>query len=539
MNNCFKYVFGSLVAACLLVVIQTGFCVAPDVKLGGVEIKAIFPEFSLDRLIKGDFQSKLSQWLSENIGFRSLMVRLDNQIYYSLFNEISDESIVLGKENWLYETNYIHSYNRSYLESRSELEAKVLEMKRLQERLVSRGIQFLFIITPSKVSIYPEYLKPDYVQKHNHGKQQNYRNMLPLLDKHGIKYLDGHKLIADLKSSSPYPVFPKSGTHWNYVAALHFTNALISEMETALDRSLLTIQCESLETTSVPFREDADIARVSNILSNQLLDNTYLYPKTSNAPHSETTETGKPTTIKSDKPKLLFVGGSFLWAVLYYLDTHQVYSERDMFFYFKRNYQYPENINAEIQLDQLDWENDIFKKDMIILEANEINIGKWIGSGFMKAAIEELDAGYGVLYDLIDSKEKQHLHTSGVSQFEQLHTQKWRWAEGPQTRIDFHLPQETALCLSFRLYSFIENQHIKIEIMGEEKATYNLTEQCFFSDRIYYRGTAGENTIIFKYTDWNHKAFPFEKNDPRKLAVQFFELQLLGMDGGPGRRNAR
>jgi len=387
MKRSDRLLLNAICAACFLVVLQTGFSFIPDMKLSGVELKEQFPEFSLQSFFRRDFQNSVSQWLSKNIGFRGCLIRMDNQISYSIFHELSNESVALGKEKWLFGTGYINSYNRMYRMSQSVLEEKVLKIKRLQKCLMDRGVDFLFIITPSKVSIYPEYVKGDYVLKHNQEKQKNYTSILPLLDKYGIHYVDGHQLTAELKSESQYPVFAKSGMHWNYYAALPFTNAVILKMQTLLGKPLAKIKDDGFELLGQPFREDADIARLANIFfTEQLYDDQYLWPKTS-------LQLKDPSPYK---PEVLFVGGSFLWPVFYYMDLHQVYSKRDMYYYFKRNYEYPEKIDTKIENDKIDWANDIFQKDIIIVEANENVIGPEIGSGFVEAALEALDGqNYG------------------------------------------------------------------------------------------------------------------------------------------------
>ncbi|MDA3898799.1 MAG: hypothetical protein PF482_21880 [Desulfobacteraceae bacterium] len=517
-----RYYYSLLKLLCLagfIVVLQTGFAFIPDMPLSGVELKEPFPGFSLQSFIQQDFQNSVSQWLSTNIGFRGYWIRMDNQINYSLFNEISEASVVLGKEKWLYGSGYINSYNRMYRMPQNVLKEKVLKIKRLQTCLMNRGVNFLFIITPSKVPIYPEYINDDYVLKHNQEKQKNYTSILPLLDKYEINYVDGHQITAELKSKSQYPVFSKSGTHWNYYTALHFTNAVIMKMQTLLGKPLVAIKDDGIELIDKPFREDADIARLANIFfPEQLFDDQYLCPQTSIQVKD------KPPY----KPEVLFVGGSFLWPILYYMDLHQVYSTRDMYYYFNQNYAYPRNTKTKIEKDAIKWENDIVHKDIIILEANGNILGPEIGSGFIEAALAALDIEKRrILHDYIAPNETKQNYTNGLSLFEQDDTRLWRWGVGPESKIVFYLSQASDIYLSFRFFNLIKKQRIRIEIAGDEKADYDLPTQSYISENIHFKGVSGKNTIVFKYSDWNHKNISIVKNDLRKLTIQFLELQLL------------
>ena len=67
-------------------------------------------EFNLDNWIEGTYQQKKEEHLNEVFGFRSVFVRLNNQIVYSLFSKAKANGVIVGKENYLYEVDYINAY---------------------------------------------------------------------------------------------------------------------------------------------------------------------------------------------------------------------------------------------------------------------------------------------------------------------------------------------------------------------------------------------------------------------------------------------
>ena len=67
-------------------------------------------EFKKENWFSGEFQSQKEEYLNSMFGFRSLFVRLNNQIAYSIFNKAKAKGVIIGKENYMYEINYINGY---------------------------------------------------------------------------------------------------------------------------------------------------------------------------------------------------------------------------------------------------------------------------------------------------------------------------------------------------------------------------------------------------------------------------------------------
>jgi hypothetical protein len=355
-----------------------------DIRLTGVEVKGGFPKISLKSFWAGEFQTRLDKWLSTNLGLRGAFVRLDNQINFSFFNEISSKyetKIILGKDRWLYEKSYIDSLNRRDEVPQKFLEDKVRSLKKLQALLESNGIHFLFLITPSKATIYPEYIKDKYMIPQNSAKESNYEILVPLLQEYGVRYLDGHQYLLALKKRGPYPVYPASGTHWNYYSAGLFTLEFISSLEEITKQKMANFQVDRICIRSEPFGEDSDLASLSNVLfTKSLYGRRYYYLETSTSVSVENV----------CRPRMLFVGGSYLVALHYYLDKHQVYSERDFYFYYKENAKYPAYTFNPIDRMNLDLKREILRKDIVVIETNEAVLSQ-LDFGFIEDALKALE----------------------------------------------------------------------------------------------------------------------------------------------------
>src|SRR5690554_5592766 len=68
------------------------------------------PYFSINAFKEGKYQSMLDNHLTDSIGFRNYLLRLNNQINYSFFNEINSSGVIQGENDMLIPKTYIESY---------------------------------------------------------------------------------------------------------------------------------------------------------------------------------------------------------------------------------------------------------------------------------------------------------------------------------------------------------------------------------------------------------------------------------------------
>jgi hypothetical protein len=367
-----------------IVAIQTFTGLLPDYRVIG-EKEHHFPSFSFSSFFTQRFQVAFQEYLAHHIGFRGTLIRLDNQVYYSLFYEIrprESTDIVLGKNNYLFEANYIASFNRLDVVPRQELEEKVKRIKELQSLLEGRGIPFLFLITPSKAAIYPEYIKEKNLVKRREAIPSNHENLLPLLEEYQVNYFDGHKFMSELKRRSRHPVFPRTGTHWNYYAVYLCAIDIVKKLEQVSGWDMQNMYLFGTEETSEPAGHDADIFRRINVFTKRpFYDKPYLYPI------GESIQT--PETFR---PVILFEGASFLENLIEYFRQTRISELMHYINRFRQIVTYHGNagddaapeVRKEIDLMKL-----LNSSNVVILEANEARLAN-IGDGFVEAAIDTL-----------------------------------------------------------------------------------------------------------------------------------------------------
>ncbi len=123
---------------------------------------ANFPVFSThEGKLASGIRSSFENWLNDNIGFRDLFVSVYSNIQYNIFGRSPNSMVELGKDGWMYYTQdrNLKIASGEYVLLQKELESILKQQQRINDKLKSQGIEYVLVLPPSKVSIYPEYIR--------------------------------------------------------------------------------------------------------------------------------------------------------------------------------------------------------------------------------------------------------------------------------------------------------------------------------------------------------------------------------------------
>jgi hypothetical protein len=336
--------------------------------LNGVVKVVVKPDLSCASWLDGTFQSGLTAWLEANIGFRSWMIENDNLLVFLLFREAvstSPEAPIVGRDGMLFMRDYVNAANRHPRAKLHRPEDLARTLRKLQDVLQARGIAFVFMITPSKVEVYPEYLPPRYFSARRFAEPGDYDRLIPCLDQAGLRYVDGRKILTEERKRSNHLLFAPTGVHWNhYATSLVLRETIrIAEQLAGCDLPGLTIRGATVDFKPRKAEAETDIADLLNLASHVVNRKPLPRPLLENEPW---------TGVR--KPRYLLVGDSFLFQVHMVLEALNLYDTLDMFYYFSKWYQHPGGQEKPIDKDNVDWEGQVFSHDVIILECNEVQL---------------------------------------------------------------------------------------------------------------------------------------------------------------------
>ncbi len=412
--------------------------------LSGITIKNDLPSVSLASWLSGDLQKGLNTLVSENFAGRELLIRIYNQTLYSVFHKsyMYFEMIIPGKHGNLFERNYLAVYGRfDEPIPNAEAEALVVMMKYLSERLKELGSCFVFVITPSKATIYPEDIPDRFLAKSESRERRptNYEVLVPLLQKYRVPYVDGREITLDHKGAFPVRAFPKTGTHWTRAVAFFTTAALLKTIERESGREMpqLSESVESIDRR--PDYLDDDLFNLLNLI--QKPNQRYLHPNFQ-IPEGWSRSIGT----------LTIVGGSFVSTIRDSLATANVFERINHYSYFRDSrYRLPDNILDPVDENAIPWKEDFWNTRAVVLEANEEAMARRHLPAFLMAALAALqqerpqergddDPPRPLSWGFGASENGSALAKKGFGSPEHQLT----WISGPDAEIDLPSPAENS-----------------------------------------------------------------------------------------------
>ncbi|CAH1651418.1 Acetyltransferase AlgX (SGNH hydrolase-like protein) [Hyphomicrobiales bacterium] len=327
-------------------------------KLAGAtpELPPIEP--SLAALRSGALQTSVAAALTERMGQpRETFIRINNGMAYAL-GRSTVPSIVIGQNRMLYETTYIDDWcGRG---TPIDAEGQAARIARIAATVERAGKAFVFIISPSKVALYPDSLPEPCTP----AASRDYNRLRAALAPYDVRVVDGHTLAQAAKASQDLPVFNRDGIHWNDLSvypAIRDTFAVLGEQ---LDTPPRQLTLSRVEVDRWPFDDEDDLARLLN-----LPVTLPVYP----SPHGRFT-----TSAEGTPPRLLVVGSSFMWQFLRILSMNRALGDSKFYFYFSRIVDFRDGGVHESRVPfqaAPDLPRSLPKTDAVVLEANETALG--------------------------------------------------------------------------------------------------------------------------------------------------------------------
>lgn len=312
--------FGLLLVLLFLSPIQQQFKIFKFKPLAGAMVAAERPKFSLKSFMKGAYQTQLDKYLSENIGFREFFIRNYNQLTWSLFHKSNNETIFVGKDDWLFNDYVMNHYMGKalygYAQDEGEMTRKMLadarRLQNMQTVLENYGVNLFVCIAPSKDMVCEENL-PMIKENERETTIRAIDFYPPLFDSLGIHYLNFSDYFIQIRDTVSYPLYYKSSSHWTNLAATYMADTLIRYMELLSGLNLHNVSFSEpyLSWTREP---DKDLEVVLN-LNRPIETNEY--------PYVNVIVDDDSTAIK---PRWLVVGDSYFRGFQYNLPLDKLFA---------------------------------------------------------------------------------------------------------------------------------------------------------------------------------------------------------------------
>ena len=299
--------------------------------LNGVTVETEQPKFNLVSYRSGDYAKQEEAYVGEHFGFREPVIRLYNQYLWSCYKKTYAHDVVAGKQGWLYTPESVSDYYGNELlrwqpspeEARQHFDREIRYMNRVRTILKENDVEMLAFIAPEKSFLYPEHL-PE--REHNTNTFNASEYFLEKLKETGFPCIDMTGWFRQMKDTVNYPLIPQTGAHWVF-PAVYAADSLFRFMG-----DLKGIELPHLKIGEL---HEGDNHGADNDLEKLLNLALPIRKRQGYSPIADVTVESGPNSVK---PKVLFIGNSFMWGIVNQVPMKDVFDEMEFWYYFSTAY---------------------------------------------------------------------------------------------------------------------------------------------------------------------------------------------------------
>ncbi len=200
-------------------------------KLGGVTSDAPVI-LSWPSLLDGSFQKAVSSRVTDAMTVRPLLIRVNNEIRYEMFGELTASYVVRGTNGQLIGRSYLEEYCARTEGMGAKFAADIVpKLRDIQNYYRAHGGVFVYVVSPSKAAHVPEYFLNSFpCPSTAEARAQLVPQYVGILKQAGINVVDTASLIHSLKGSYEVGLFPEGGVHWNDIGGTRAVSAIVEEI---------------------------------------------------------------------------------------------------------------------------------------------------------------------------------------------------------------------------------------------------------------------------------------------------------------------
>ena len=338
--------FALLMVFLFVPIIQEWTDFIPVRPLKGVIMETPKPELTFDNYKSNIYQTQIEKYASEHFGLREPVIRIYNQYVWSAYNKTYCHFIVPGKQGYLYYalavkehfgTELLHHY-KSNEAAMKDVDTELRMMNKVRHVLKDYGIEFLAFIAPDKPEVYPEYLpRRDADTTTVHIDEYFSQRMTET----SFPFINMTDWFVQMRDTASFPLFPRTDSHWRYASIYGFDS---------LFRFINTLDGEAKFPTlhiGPPIVYESDKLEGDEETLNLIF-----------RIHDDKTQYKSNITVEPDsthrKPKVLFVGDSFIYSMNDFMPIRKIMEDREIWFYNNTAYEGFDNKTESVKdIDRL------------------------------------------------------------------------------------------------------------------------------------------------------------------------------------------
>ena len=394
--------FALLMVFLFVPIIQEWTDFIPVRPLKGVIMETPKPELTFDNYKSNIYQTQIEKYASEHFGLREPVIRIYNQYVWSAYNKTYCHFIVPGKHGYLYYalavkehfgTELLHHY-KSNEAAMKDVNTELRMMNKVRHVLKDYGIEFLAFIAPDKPEVYPEYLpRRDADTTTVHIDEYFSHRMTET----GFPFINMTDWFVQMRDTASFPLFPRTDSHWRYASIYGFDS---------LFRFINTLDGEAKFPTlhiGPPIVYESDKLEGDEETLNLIF-----------RIHGDKTQYKSNITVEPDnthrKPKVLFVGDSFIYSMNDFMPIREIMEDREIWFYNNTAYEGFDNKTESVKdIDRL---SHILNADYVVFYSAG---HQWCEAtyGFAKDALLQLCVSDSLFEASVNEQADKFRHLEG------------------------------------------------------------------------------------------------------------------------------
>lgn len=310
------------------------------------------------------FQEKKEDFVNENFGFRTTLLKLNNELNFSFYGDIVVGDVFKGKNNYLFSHRFYANYSGRNFNGEAYADSVFETIEKLTTWLEQKNVKLLICFTPCKESFCPEYLPDTCITQLR--EQSFYKYYRKRIINSKIPLLDYQDHFQNLKRNSKYPLFTQGAVHWTEYGATLALDTLLKRVAFETKKKVNGIRVKSVELSDTSRGNDDDISKAMNLLRN-INSEKLAYPAIEYLFNQDSCY----------KPKVLLVGDSFYYGLNNTWIPGRLFSNESYFlYYFYLAIPYNSE-KKDVSVPELDFNSELENTDFVILFFSLGNLDKF------------------------------------------------------------------------------------------------------------------------------------------------------------------
>ncbi len=342
----------------------------PD--LAGIVLAEEKPKLDLKNWLDASYQEGMEDYNNDRWAYKEVMVRLNNQFYYSAFNQLRVNQFVAGKENYVFAEASIDAYYGTDYIGEARVKECLRKCKVIQDSLQRKGITFLVAFAPGKAHGAPEFIEDKYKKPITNTNINSFSKESKRI---GLNHIDFLEYYNSIKDTCKYPLYARFAHHWTTYFDGLASKKIISYVEQLRKEDLPDLKWDQVEISDTARGRDNDVLKSMNLYSSLEQNQKLGYPV-----FQIEGDSGK------SKSRMLTIGDSYWYGIVFMSVPRYCFDNGQFWYYNKRVVPNPSE-TEKIESWQLDLKQSIESSKVVLIIASDPALPAF-GWGFIENAYE-------------------------------------------------------------------------------------------------------------------------------------------------------